>query len=670
MKREKWIDVAKGIAMISVILGHMGDQNINNVVFAYHLGVFFIISGYLIKDTTITKNELNKKFEKLMKPYFLTCLIVMILDIVNIIIFNHDKTIQGITGIIAKDFFRFFFASGSIKTFGSVNIGTRIGAIWFLPALYFGTFITYKIYNSTDKWTKRFAYSVLFAILAYILSKFIWLPFSILSSAVAVPFIIFGKYVREKNALEKIRYRDLILFIIIYIIGILLKKSVVSFVSAYFDDIILTSIITITSSVFIIKISQLLKKDVVFSWIGKNSLNAMCIHLVSLETMYKWYNKIWSFFGLEYSLFIKIVTEILFIVVILLIIELCRKILKHISNLSEQKAKQNNRDLTLDLIRAVSIFLMILTHVAVAPEFRKIVFSFHMITFVIISGYFYKKPETLLGGILKSIKKMIIPYCIFSILYFIDNRNISFYENFIKIITGISFTKKFLVCINSIGPIYYLLMLSLLKIIFMVIERFSKERYMPLIIITVSCIGLYLGKLGYWLPWSLDISLYCLIFYYIGYIIKKYDILKYLVDRKYYYFIFSCFWIYMIYLGGMEIAVRKYEPYGMVIIGTISAFLTIFIILKLLINEQHILWKIPAYIGQSTIFILIVHTLYGKKIINMLNDFCGLDQRNIINILLSIFIQLLLGSLMYLTYSFVMKQIKRLKKPKMVGNTI
>lgn len=662
MKREKWIDVAKGIAMFSVILGHMGEKNINNVVFAYHIGVFFIISGYLIKDTTITKNELNKKFERLMKPYFLTCIVVMVIDIINIIIFNHDKTVQGITSIIANDFFRFFFASGTIRTFGSVDIGTRIGAIWFLPALYFGIFITYKIYNSSDNWGRRFAYSAFLAILAFILSKYIWLPFSILSGAVAVPFIIFGKYLKEKNILEKIRPRDVLLLGIVFITGIVLKKSVVYFVTAYFDDIILTSIVIISSSVFIIKISQLLKKDVIFSWIGKNSLNAMCIHLVSLETMAKWYTRIWKLFGVEYTLFIRIITELLFVIFILLIIELCKKIIKHLSRQKEYKANQNNRDLTLDLIRFISITLMILTHTLVAPKFRTIVFSFHMIAFVTISGYFYKKPESLCRGIIKTLRKMIIPYGIFAILYFINNSNISIYDNSIRIITGISFTKSILTNIDSVGPIYYLLMLTLLKIVYMVIDRFAKEKIMPLIIITMSCIGLYMGKLGYWLPWSLDISLYCLIFYYIGYIMKKYDILKYFVDRKYYYFIFSCFWIYMIYLGGMEIAVRKYEPYGMVIIGTISAFITIFIIIKLLVNEQHMLWRILARIGQSTIFILIIHTLYKNRIISFLNDYCGLEQRNIFNILISICIQLVIGSLMYLIYSFAMKQIERLKK--------
>ncbi len=37
----------------------------------------------------------------------------------------------------------------------------------------------------------------------------------------------------------------------------------------------------------------------------------------------------------------------------------------------------------------------------------------------------------------------------------------------------------------------------------------------------ITYIGVLLGKNGYWLPWSLDIALYSLIFFHIGYLLKK-----------------------------------------------------------------------------------------------------------------------------------------------------
>ena len=41
-KRLQYIDIAKGIAMICIILGHMGNANINRVVFTFHVPIFFL----------------------------------------------------------------------------------------------------------------------------------------------------------------------------------------------------------------------------------------------------------------------------------------------------------------------------------------------------------------------------------------------------------------------------------------------------------------------------------------------------------------------------------------------------------------------------------------------------------------------------------------------------
>ena len=47
--RIEWIDFAKGIAMLCVILGHLGSDLANRVVFGFHLTVFFLLGGYTLK---------------------------------------------------------------------------------------------------------------------------------------------------------------------------------------------------------------------------------------------------------------------------------------------------------------------------------------------------------------------------------------------------------------------------------------------------------------------------------------------------------------------------------------------------------------------------------------------------------------------------------------------
>ena len=64
--RIKWIDVAKGICIIAIILGHMGQSNINKIVFTFHVTVFFILSGYTLKNDKLNNSYVSKKFRKLM----------------------------------------------------------------------------------------------------------------------------------------------------------------------------------------------------------------------------------------------------------------------------------------------------------------------------------------------------------------------------------------------------------------------------------------------------------------------------------------------------------------------------------------------------------------------------------------------------------------------------
>ena len=69
MKREKWIDNAKGLAMLLVILGHVSSQLTGpwNFQFVYgiHLTVFFVLCGYTLKKKTIDRDFLNERFSRL-----------------------------------------------------------------------------------------------------------------------------------------------------------------------------------------------------------------------------------------------------------------------------------------------------------------------------------------------------------------------------------------------------------------------------------------------------------------------------------------------------------------------------------------------------------------------------------------------------------------------------
>ncbi|MDO5415871.1 MAG: acyltransferase family protein, partial [Lachnospiraceae bacterium] len=76
-QRKVYIDVAKGIAILLVILGHMNrffeyDGRLNQVVYSVQLPVFLLIGGYWLKirEGESPAQFVTKKFYRLLQPYF------------------------------------------------------------------------------------------------------------------------------------------------------------------------------------------------------------------------------------------------------------------------------------------------------------------------------------------------------------------------------------------------------------------------------------------------------------------------------------------------------------------------------------------------------------------------------------------------------------------------
>ena len=64
-------------------------------------------------------------------------------------------------------------------------------------------------------------------------------------------------------------------------------------------------------------------------------------------------------------------------------------------------------------------------------------------------------------------------------------------------------------------------------------------------------------------------------------------------------------WVYMIYQGGMEIAIRRYGQYGLVVIGSIMGVLTIYIFADYIQKHVGFIGQILNELGQDTIYIII-----------------------------------------------------------------
>ncbi|MCQ2081974.1 MAG: acyltransferase family protein [Lachnospiraceae bacterium] len=657
--RQKWIDNAKGIAILMIIIGHvsggLGDNFNFKFVYGIHLVTFFIISGFNLNKKSISSEYLNKSFKRLMIPYFYTSFAILITDVLNNYI-HHKETIEEITKTIGNDLIRIFFASGSITKFGTIEIGTRIGAIWFLPALFFAKLLFQIVLNKfSDNDEIIGACCGCVALLGYVSARFIWFPFSIQSGMMATFFLWIGYEIKNKNLLDQLNNKRYLLSLAILLIGIRLEYCNVGFVTAYINDVILSIIVGIAGFVLIYWMSTIFK-GIILEKIGRNSLYVLCAHLYALETMRGVFDWILNSLRVDgyFRIWLFILLEILFAVMVAFAIVKVKELIKPgydklfcLFNSNERNVI--NRDYSLDVLKGILIISMLIGQFAIDGKLRLIIYSCHMVAFITISGFFYKPSNNVRFQIYRNIKRLILPYISFvAMALLIDHGSLNesnFVEKIARYFYGISFSNKLFVKIKSVGPAYFILMMFVICMIFIIIDRCIHNKTMKWgVYIIISLLGYYLGKSGYWLPWSIDIALYGIVYFEIGHLLKEKQVLDFIKSNKYIYFLISPIWIYMIYVGGMEIAIRNYGQYGIVILGSVMGMLTIYIFADYIANNLVIIGCFLRKVGQYSLFVLIIHTLLSgrvKKIVSL-----RFNPTSFTNMVTCIFIQLFISVLL------------------------
>ena len=122
---------------------------------------------------------------------------------------------------------------------------------------------------------------------------------------------------------------------------------------------------------------------------------------------------------------------------------------------------------------------------------------------------------------------------------------------------------------------------------------------------------------------------------------KKYHLLEWFAKNISSYFALIIIWVYMIYSGSMEIAVRDYGKYGVTILGAISGIILIYFLSCFIENAIPAVRSILNLCGKASLFILMMHTIFN----GMVTDFVSLwfTTGYIFNMILSCAIQIMIG---------------------------
>jgi polysaccharide biosynthesis protein PslL len=125
-KRELWIDIAKGLGIITVVMGHSGNELAHHYFFWFHMPLFFMLSGYTFKAHTNTNEFLlwfKKRAKQLLIPYISFAIIITVVK------FGIDIT-QGNLNILSlvKDSIRIVY--------GGQLLRGQYAVFWFITCLF------------------------------------------------------------------------------------------------------------------------------------------------------------------------------------------------------------------------------------------------------------------------------------------------------------------------------------------------------------------------------------------------------------------------------------------------------------------------------------------------------------------------------------------------------
>lgn len=189
--RVHWIDIARGLGIILVLYGHLFvSTQYNYFIFAFHMPLFFFISGLVFKRTTNSfKSIVIKYFKQLLIPYYLFAAFTYAFTLIS-------QTAGDVSfGGIAYQLYGILYGNGNNGMLG-YNV-----VLWFLPCL-FATKLIFALLTKRVTQTKKLIFVLSFcSLIGYVTSVYLpWLklPFNFEIALTGLTFFGAG-YLLQSN---------------------------------------------------------------------------------------------------------------------------------------------------------------------------------------------------------------------------------------------------------------------------------------------------------------------------------------------------------------------------------------------------------------------------------------------------------------------------------------
>ncbi|HEY9528673.1 MAG TPA: acyltransferase family protein, partial [Anaerolineales bacterium] len=169
-KRIEYLDIAKGIGILLVVLGHNDFEVISlfvqRLIYSFHMPLFFFLSGYFLNTAVPFFDFVKKRFNTLLKPFLFTIFLIYFTSI------SFEK--MGFNTAITR----------TVKSLYGSGYYLDWVQLWFLPHLFAVSIYAFLFITLVSRLRNRWiTWGILLATLAItipFLNAFYPFPFSIL----------------------------------------------------------------------------------------------------------------------------------------------------------------------------------------------------------------------------------------------------------------------------------------------------------------------------------------------------------------------------------------------------------------------------------------------------------------------------------------------------------
>lgn len=282
-KRLDYFDMAKGIAILCVILGHLGVRDIDRVVVVFHMPLFFFVSGYFLSRKKYDYlSFVKKKVRSLLKPYYFTGMIICLFSI-PLAFYTGRPVLDTLWGWIGGT----LYGAGVIGIHHLFHwMPIFIGALWFLWAIFWGVLVVRRVIDVVPE-QYQFIAILLITWVGYQTAQTIWLPLDIQAGFFATLFIYLGYWSKERQLFEqRISWEIIALCLGIVVWCIKYFKGLAMVVNVCGNGIM--DIIGALAAIYLIILAckRLEHTPMISStlvWYGKNSIIVLAFHIIELD---------------------------------------------------------------------------------------------------------------------------------------------------------------------------------------------------------------------------------------------------------------------------------------------------------------------------------------------------------------------------------------------------